>query len=68
MWGLLHTGAWQLDNLQGVQMASQEVSGIMVAVMLLQQGAMQEVSVWELEVEGAMREMARWVDSEELDL
>jgi len=38
MWGLLHTGAWQLDNLQGVQMASQEVSGIMVAVMLQQQG------------------------------
>jgi len=49
-------------------MAAQEASGVMVAVMLRQQGVMREVSVWELEVEGAMREMARRVEGEESDL
>ena len=40
----------------------------MAAAMLWQQGAMREVSAWESEVEGTMREMARRVDGEELDL
>jgi len=48
-------------------MATQEASGIMAAVMLKQQGAMQEVLAWESEVEGAMREMARKVEGGELD-
>ena len=45
-------------------MAAQEASGVMAAAMLWQQGAMCEVSSWESEVEGAMREMARRVDEE----
>jgi len=49
-------------------MAAQEASGVMVAVMLRQQGAMREVSAWESEVEDMMREMARRVDREELDM
>jgi len=40
----------------------------MAVAMLRQQGAMREVSFWELEVEGAMREMARRVEGEESDL
>ena len=40
----------------------------MAAAILQQQGAMREVLVWESEVEGAMREMVRRVDGEELDL
>jgi len=43
-------------------MAAQEASGGDGAAMLRQQGAMHEVSSWELEVEGAMREMVRRVD------
>ena len=46
-------------------MATQEVSGVMAAEMLWQQGAMREVSAWESEVEGRMREMARRVDKED---
>ena len=65
---LLWMGARQLDTLQGAQMAAQEVSGVMVVVMLWQQGAMREVLAWELEVEDAMREMVRRVDDDELDL
>jgi len=49
-------------------MAAQEASGVMVAVMLWQQGAMREVLVWESEVEGTMREMSRLVDEAESDL
>ena len=49
-------------------MAAQEESGVMEAAMLRQQGAMREVLAWELEVEGAMREMARRVDGDESDL
>jgi len=49
-------------------MATQEVLGVMATAMLRQQGAMREVSAWELEVEGTMREMVRRVDGEELDL
>ena len=45
-----------------------QVSGVMAAAILQQQGVMREVSAWESEVEGAMREMARRVDGEELDL
>ena len=40
----------------------------MAVAMLQQQGAMQEVSVWELEVENAMREMERVVERGESDL
>jgi len=43
-------------------MATQEVSGVMAAAMLQQQGVMREVSTWESEVEGAMQEMARIVE------
>jgi len=45
-------------------MAAQEALGVMAAEMLWQQGAMCEVSSWESEVEGAMREMVRRVDEE----
>jgi len=43
-------------------MATQEASGVMVVAILQQQGAMREVSTWESEVEGAMREMERIVE------
>ena len=66
--GLLRLGAHHLDTLRVVQMAAQEASGVMVATMLCQQGEMQEVSAWESEMECAMREMARRVEGEELDL
>jgi len=49
-------------------MAAQEASGVMVAAMLRQQGAVWEVSAWESEMECTMREMARRVDREVLDL
>ena len=68
MRGLLRTGAWRLDTLRGAQMAAQEASGVMAAAMLRQQGAMREVSVWESEVEGVMREMLRLVDGAEPDM
>ena len=54
--------------LQGGQMAAQEASGVMVAAMLCQQGAMWEVLAWESEMECMMREMVRRVEGEELDL
>ena len=57
-----------MDTLCGAQMAAQEASGVMAAAMLRQQGAMREVSVWESEVEGVMREMLRWVDGAEPDM
>jgi len=57
-----------LDTLRGAQMATQEASGVMAAAMLRQQGAMREVSVWESEVEGVMREMSRLVDRAEPDM
>jgi len=50
MQGLLQTGAQWLDTLRGAQMAAQEASGVMAAVMLQQQGSMCEVSTWESEV------------------
>ena len=68
MWGLLRTGARWLDTLRGAQMAAQEASGVMAAAMLRQQGAMREISMWELEVEDAMREMSKVVDEVESDL
>ena len=49
-------------------MVAQEASGVMVVAMLWQQGPMCEVLAWELEVEGAMREMVRLVEEGELDL
>jgi len=36
----------------------------MAAAMLRQQGAMREVSVWESEVESAMRELSKLVEEE----
>ena len=57
-----------MDTLHGAQMAAQEASGVMAVVMLRQQGLMREVSVWESEVEGMMREMSKLVDEEESDL
>ena len=62
---LLWAGAQWLDTLQGAQMAAQEVSGVMATAMLQQQGTMHEVSSWESEVEGAMRQMARRVEEED---
>jgi len=64
MHGLLRTGARRMDTLRVAQMAAQEASGVMAAVMLRQQGAMREVSVWESEVESAMRELSRLVEEE----
>jgi len=68
MHGLLRTGVQWMDMLRVAQMAVQEASGVMAAEMLREQGAMREVSVWELEVEGTMREMLKLVDEEESDL
>jgi len=48
-------------------MAAQEASGVMAVVILQQQGAMREVSSWESEAEGVMREMARRVEEEGSD-
>jgi len=64
---LLHNGAQRLDALCGAQLAAQEASGVMAVVMLRQQGAMREVSVWESEAEGTMREMAKRVEEEGSD-
>ena len=68
MWGLMRAGAWWLDALHGSQISSQEAWGIMAAAMLWQQGAMQEVSVWDSEVEDAMREMAKAMEEGGSDL
>jgi len=57
-----------MDTLRVAQMAAQEASGVMAATMLRQQGVMREVSVWESEVEGTMREMSKLVDEAESDL
>ena len=48
-----------MDTLRVAQMVAQEASGVMATAMLRQQGMMREVSAWETEVEGAMREMAK---------
>ena len=64
MRGLLRTGAQRMDTLRVAQMAAQEASGVMAAMMLRQQGAMREVSVWESEVESAMRELSKLVEEE----
>jgi len=64
MCSLLRTGARRMDTLRVAQMAAQEASGVMAAAMLRQQGAMREVSVWESEVESAMRELSKLVEEE----
>jgi len=64
MRGLLQTGSHHLDTLRAAQVAAQEASGVMAAAMLLQQGAMREISAWESEVERAMRDMARNMEAE----
>ena len=46
---------------------AQEALGVMAMAMLRQQGVMREVSTWESEVEGAMREMVRRVEEEGSD-
>ena len=48
-------------------MAAQEASEVMAVAMLWQQGVMREVSSWESEVEGAIKEMARRVEEEGSD-
>ena len=48
-----------MDTLRVAQMVAQEASGVMAAAMLWQQSVMREVSAWETEVEGAMREMVK---------
>jgi len=68
MQGLMRAGACQLDALWVSQLAAQEASGVMVVAMLWQQGTMQEVSVWESEVEAEMKEMVRVVSERESDL
>ena len=62
MRGLLQTGSRHLDTLRAAQAAAQEASGVMVAAMLHQQGAMREVSAWESEVEHVMRDMVRGME------
>ena len=62
MRGLLRMGAQWLDALHESQLAAQEALGVMAAAMLRQQGVMREISVWELEVEDAIRDMSRLVD------
>ena len=57
-----------MDNLHETQLATQEASGIMAAAMLRKQRVMREVSVWESEAEGVMREMTRLVEEGESDL
>jgi len=42
-------------------MAAKEVSGVIVAAMFWQQGPMQEVAVWEIEVGDALRGMVQMV-------
>jgi len=64
----MRTGVWYLDGLRGSQLAAQEASGVMVAVMLQQQSVMREMSVWESEVEATIREMARMVEEGESTL
>ena len=54
--------------LHRAQLAAQEASGVMAVVMLRQQGAMRDISVWESEVEDVMREMSKVVDEVESDL
>ena len=46
-------------------MVAQEVSGVMAVAMLQQQGEMQALVAWELEVGDLMREMARVVSKAE---
>jgi len=65
---LMRAGACRLDSLWASQLAAQEASGVMALAMLRQQGTMREVTVWELEVEAVMREMAWRVDGEGSDL
>jgi len=57
-----------MDGLCGAQLTAQEVSGVMVAEMLRQQGTMQQVAVWELEVGDAMQEMTQILELEEREL
>jgi len=61
---LMRAEARMLDALRASQLAVQEASGVMASAMLPQQGTMQEVTIWESEVEAVMREMARRVDGE----
>jgi len=64
----MRVGAHRLDTLWVSQLAVQEPSGVMAVAMLQQQGTMWEVTVWELEVGAAMREMAKMVEGEESNL
>ena len=64
----MRAGVWLLDSLHVSQLVAQEAMRVMAAAMIWQQGTMQEVSAWELDVEDAMREMERVVQEGESDL
>ena len=51
---LVRMGVQCLDSLHDSQMAALEVSGVMVAAILWQQGVMQDLAAWEMEVRDAM--------------
>ena len=61
-------GAQHLDSLWDSNIAVQEVSGVMAVAMLWQQGEMQEVATWEIEVGDAIQEVGRMVSVEDQDL
>ena len=65
---LLRVGSQQLDGLCRAQLVAQEALKVMAAAMLQQQGEMQALAAWEMEVGDLMGEMARMVEGEELDL
>jgi len=57
-----------VDSLHASQLVAQDASGVMAAAILWQQGTMQQVAVWEMEVGDAMWEMAQTLESEEKNL
>jgi len=65
---LLRVRSQKLDDLCRAQLVAQEALGVMAAAMLQQQGEMQALAAWEMEVGDLMGEMARMVEGEELDL
>ena len=48
------------------QMAAQEVLGVLVAAILQQQGSMREITVWEMEMEDALRRLTRLIEEEKV--
>src|SRR5882672_8415568 len=62
---LFWAGSRCLDALCMSQMAAQEVMGVMGAAMLWQQGSMRDLTVWEMEMEDALRRISRMIQEEE---